>query len=284
VLRRRIIVCLDVRGGRTVKGVRFQGLRDAGDPVELAARYARDGADELCLLDVSATLEERRTTVETVAAVRAVLDVPMTVGGGIRSVDDAARLLDAGADKVGVNTAALDDPALLSALAARFGRQCVVVSVDAARRLQDDGDGDGWQVVTHAGTRRRELDAIAWAREAGERGAGEVLLTSWDRDGTRSGYDVPLTAAVAAAVEVPVIASGGGAGPEHMAEVLAAGAEAALAAGIFHDGVMTVADVKRRLAAMGVHVRPANNATIPNPTPGPSPGPTPNATTAETAP
>ncbi len=270
MLMKRIIPCLDVRGGRTVKGVRFQGLRDAGDPVELAARYAAEGADELCLLDVSATLEERRTTTRTVAAVRRVLDVPLTVGGGIRAVEDAARLLEAGADKVGVNTAALDDPPLLSRLAERFGRQCVVASIDAAAReaagagTADDADGasppdeDRWEVVTHAGTRRRGTSAVGWARAAADRGAGEILLTSWDRDGTRAGYDVPLVAAVAAAVGVPVVASGGGAGPEHMAEAFGAGAEATLAAGIFHDGVTTVSAVKRALAAAGVAVRPVH--------------------------
>lgn len=257
MLRKRIIPCLDVKGGRTVKGVRFQGLRDAGDPVELAARYAATGADELCLLDVSATVEERATTVDVVAAVRRVLDVPMTVGGGIRAVDDAARLLDAGADKVGVNTAGIDDPSLYTALADRFGRQCVVASVDAARR-QEPEDVSGqrdWEVVTHAGTRRRGIDAVDWCEEAADRGAGEILLTSWDRDGTRSGYDIAMLEAICDQVDVPVIASGGGAGAEHMVEAFHAGAEAALAAGIFHDGLVTPEELKRSLARAGIAVR-----------------------------
>ncbi len=246
---RRVIPCLDVRDGRVVKGVQFSGLRDAGDPVERAAAYAAQGADELVILDVSATPEGRGHAAETVAAVRAVLDIPLTTGGGVRTEDDAARLLEAGADKVAVNTAALRDPSLLGRLAARFGRQCVVLSLDAARV------GDGWQAVVHSGTERTARDAVAWAREAADRGAGEILLTSWDRDGTRSGYDCPLMAAVSAAVEVPVIASGGADRAEHLAEALRAGADAVLIASILHDGDTTVRQLKEALAAAGLEVR-----------------------------
>ncbi|MCB9760203.1 MAG: imidazole glycerol phosphate synthase subunit HisF [Alphaproteobacteria bacterium] len=246
----RVIPCLDVRDGRVVKGVRFQGLRDAGDPAERAAVYAAQGADELVVLDVSATPEGRRTRAPTVRAVREALDVPLTVGGGVRSVDDAAVLLEAGADKVGVNTAAVQRPALLTELAERFGRQCVVLALDAA------ATEDGWEVVVRSGKERTGMDAVAWAARAEALGAGEVLLTSWDRDGTRSGYDLALIAAVRGAVDIPVIASGGAASAAHLAEALEAGADAVLAASIFHDGDTTVADVKQRLAARGIEVRP----------------------------
>jgi imidazoleglycerol phosphate synthase cyclase subunit len=249
VLTVRIIPCLDVRDGRVVKGVQFQGLRDAGDPAELAAAYELQGADEIVVLDVSATPEGRGTQVDTVRRVRERLSIPLTVGGGVRTADDASRLLDAGADKVGVNTAAVSDPALLTVLADRFGRQCTVLALDAAAR-----DG-GWEVVTLSGKRRTGIDAVAWAREAAERGAGEILLTSWDRDGTRSGYDLALLAAVSRAVRVPVIASGGAASAEHLAEALEAGASAVLAASIFHDGDTTVASVKEALRAAGQEVR-----------------------------
>ena len=191
MLTRRIIPCLDVRDGRVVKGVKFQNLRDAGDPAEQAARYEAAGADELVILDVSATAEGRANAAHTVAAVRAVLGIPLTVGGGIRAVEDAARLLRAGADKVSVNTAAVLDPEVLTRLSEQFGAQCTVVAIDAAAKE----DGEGWEVVTHAGTKRTGLDAVQWAREAVSRGAGEILLTSWDRDGTRSGYDCPLLTA-----------------------------------------------------------------------------------------
>lgn len=247
----RIIPCLDVSAGRVVKGVRFQGLRDAGDPVEQAAAYAAQGADELVMLDVSATAEARATAAHTVAGLREVLPLPLTVGGGVRAVEDAARLLGAGADKVGVNTAAVEDPALLTRLAERFGAQCVVLALDAARRL----DGPGWEVVTRAGRHRTGLDAVAWAGQAAARGAGELLLTSWDRDGTGLGYDTALLAAVRAAAPVPLIASGGARTPEHLAAALRAGADAVLAATIFHDGLTTVGDIKRALRAQGVEVR-----------------------------
>jgi imidazole glycerol phosphate synthase glutamine amidotransferase subunit len=252
-LRPRLVPCLDVKDGRVVKGVRFQGLRDAGDPVERAAAYAAQGADELVVLDVSAGPEARATAAHTVAAVRAVLPVPLTVGGGVRSVDDAARLLDAGADKVAVNSAAVADPALLGALAARFGRQCVVLALDAARR--PDG-APGWEVVVASGRTRTGRDAVAWAAEAVARGAGEVLLTSWDQDGTGEGYDLPLLRAVTAAVPVPVVASGGARTPAHLHAALDAGAEAVLMASILHDGHTTVGSLKAALAARGVELRP----------------------------
>lgn len=247
---KRVIACLDVRDGRVVKGVRFRSLRDAGAPDERAALYEAQGADELVVLDVSATDEGRGARLDTVAAVRAKLSIPLTVGGGVRGVDDGKRLLDAGADKVAVNTAALEDPGLVGELAARFGRQCVVASVDAAR-----APGGGWEVVTRAGTRRTGLDAVAWAREVVARGAGEVLLTSVDRDGTREGYDLGLVRAVASAVTVPVVASGGASTVGHLGEALAAGADAVLAASLFHDGDMTVGEAKAALARAGARVR-----------------------------
>jgi len=243
------VPCLDVRAGRVVKGVRFQGLRDAGDPVELAARYAEDGADELVMLDVSATPEERETACETVAAVRAVLPIPLTVGGGVRRIDDAERLLDAGADKVAVNTAAVQDPTLLSRLAERFGRQCVVLALDASRCES------GWEVVVRSGRDRTGMDTIQWAAEAEERGAGELLVTSWDRDGTGLGYDTRLLRRLRAAVDIPIVASGGAREPGHLVAALEAGADAVLAASIFHDGETTVGAVKQALAAAGVEVR-----------------------------
>lgn len=254
MLTTRIIPCLDVRDGRIVKGVRFQGLRDAGDPTERAAVYEAQGADELVLLDVSATPEGRGHAVRTVAAVREVLGIPLTVGGGIRALTDAARLLDAGADKVSVNTQAVRTPELLSELAERFGCQCTVLALDAARHDEEDAAA-GWEVVVRSGTERTNRDVIAWAREAEHRGAGEILLTSWDRDGTKAGYDTALLRAVTEAVRVPVIASGGAAHAAHLAEAVRAGASAVLAASIFHDGLMTVADVKAELAAEGVEVR-----------------------------
>lgn len=250
MLSMRVIACLDVRGGRVVKGVRFQGLRDAGDPAERAARYEAEGADEIVILDVSATPEDRSAAHDTVAAVRRVLGIPLTVGGGVRSADDAARLLDVGADRVSVNSAAVEDPGLVSAIAGRFGVQCCVAAVDAARRATG-----GWEVRTRAGTHRTGLDAVAWSRRCAELGAGEILLTSWDRDGTGTGYDLDLIAGVAAAVPVSVIASGGAAGAPHMREAAAAGAGAVLAASIFHDSVRTAGAVKRELAAAGLSMR-----------------------------
>lgn len=252
MLTRRIIPCLDVRDGRVVKGVRFQNLRDSGDPVERALAYASAGADELVVLDVSATPEGRGTALRTVAAIRAVLPIPLTVGGGVKSLADAAALLTAGADKVAVNTAAFDDPALLTDIARTLGSQCAVVAIDAARFR----DRPGWEVVTRSGALRTGRDAVAWAAEATGRGAGEILLTSWDRDGTRTGYDTELLEAVSGRVRVPVIASGGADGPEHMLAALRAGASAVLAASIFHEQEQTMADLKQYLAAAGWEVRP----------------------------
>jgi imidazoleglycerol phosphate synthase cyclase subunit len=250
MLTARIIPCLDVSHGRVVKGVRFQGLRDAGDPAERAALYERQGADEIVILDVSATPEGRGNQAGTVERVRARLGIPLTVGGGIRTIDDARALLEAGADKVSINTAAVHRPELLTEIALRFGRQCTVLAIDAARQA------GGFEVLVKGGREGTGIDAIRWAREATDRGAGEILLTSWDRDGTRAGYDLELTRAVADAVRVPVIASGGAATPEHLKDALDAGADAVLAASIFHDDDLTVGEVKRALAALGVRVRP----------------------------
>jgi imidazole glycerol phosphate synthase glutamine amidotransferase subunit len=246
----RIIPCLDVRDGRIVKGIKFQGLRDAGDPAERAAEYQRQGADELVILDVSATPEARATAAETVRAVRKVLSIPLTVGGGVRTPEDASRLLDAGADKVGVNSAAVDRPELLTDLATRFGRQCVVLALDAAR-----SPSGGWEVVTRSGTHRTGIDAIQWAKDAQARGAGEILLTSWDRDGTGEGYDTFLLSEITKSTSIPVIASGGAASAQHLFHALQAGAHAVLAATIFHDGTHTVASVKNQLAALGAEIR-----------------------------
>jgi len=245
----RIIPCLDCRDGRVVKGVRFQGLRDAGSPAELSATYEAQGADEIILLDVSATPEGRANQTDTVRAVRETLSIPLTVGGGVRVADDAARLLDAGADKVSTNTAAVEEPGLIDKLARRFGSQCAVLAIDAA------WTGARFEVIVRSGKERTGKDAVEWAREATARGAGEILLTSWDRDGTRAGYDLALLRAVSAAVSVPVIASGGADSAEHMAEALSAGADAVLAASIFHDGHTSVGAIKAQLRALGVHVR-----------------------------
>ena len=246
----RIIPCLDVRDGRVVKGVKFQGLRDAGSPPELAARYEDEGADEIVLLDVSATPEERGTQVETVEQVRRAISIPLTVGGGVRNVRNAQSLLEAGADKVSVNTAAVDNPGLLSEMAERFGSQCTVLALDAA------STGDGvWEVVTLSGRRRTGIDAAAWARSAVDHGAGDILLTSWDRDGTRIGYDLDLIRAISQEVNVPVIASGGADHPDHLIEAVKAGAEAVLAASIFHYEEWTIREVKLALAAAGLEVR-----------------------------
>jgi len=250
-LKRRIIPCLDVRDGRVVKGVRFRGLRDAGDPVECAERYDREGADELVILDVSATNEARDAAAHTVSAVRKRVSIPITVGGGVRGFDSAERLLAAGADKVAINTAAVVEPSLITEIAERAGRQCVVVAIDAARRENTDR----FEVVTHAGTRRTGIDAADWAARAEQRGAGEILLTSYDRDGTGEGYDTELISAIARAVRIPIIASGGAASTEHMCRAFDAGADAVLAASIFHDAVFTVADVKAVLATKGIEVR-----------------------------
>lgn len=251
MLTSRIIPCLDIDNGRVVKGVRFANLRDAGDPVEQATMYERDGADELVMLDVSATVGGRETALETVQAVRRELSIPLSVGGGVRTVDHALALLRAGADKVGVNSAAVENPGLLRELADRVGAQCVVLSIDAAARL----DGDGWEVVTRAGTNRTGIDAIEWAAKAGPMGAGEILLTSFDQDGTRSGYDTELLMAVRGVTTLPVIASGGANNANHMLNALRAGADAVLAASIFHDQDTTPNAIKDELKASGIEVR-----------------------------
>lgn len=246
----RVVPCLDIDAGRVVKGVRFSGLRDAGDPVACALAYQDQGADELVLLDVSATPQARENNLATVAAVRQVLTIPLTVGGGVRSVEDASRLLEAGADKVGANTAAVLRPELITEMAATFGAQCTVLAVDAASR-----DG-GWEVVIRSGAERTGADAVDWCHQGTALGAGEILLTSWDRDGTGDGYDLDLLAAVSGAVSAPVIASGGARGWEHMAEAVGAGASAVLVASILHDGETTVTALKEGLAGAGVLVRP----------------------------
>jgi cyclase len=253
-LRKRIVACLDVTDGRVVKGTRFVDLVDAGDPVELAARYAAEGADEITILDIGATKDRRRTLVELISRAAAALDVPLGVGGGVASEADAAALLDAGADKVAVNSAALRDPTLIGRLAHRLGSQSVVIAIDAAA---DQGGGPSWRVRSVAATEETGRDAVAWAREAVDRGAGEVLLTSIDRDGTRSGYDLALTRAVAQAVRVPVIASGGGGSPADVADVLEAGASAALLASTLHFGLLSIGPLKGELATRGISVRPA---------------------------
>jgi imidazole glycerol-phosphate synthase subunit HisF len=251
-LRKRIVACLDVTDGRVVKGTRFVDLVDAGDPVELAARYAAEGADEITILDIGATKDRRRTLVDVISRAATALDVPLGVGGGVGSEEDAAALLDAGADKVAVNSAALRDPDLVGRLAHRLGSQSVVIAIDAAAAR----DGSGWRVRSVAATEETGRDAVAWAREAVERGAGEVLLTSIDRDGTRSGYDVALTRAVAEAVRVPVIASGGGGSAGDVAEVLEVGASAALLASTLHFGLLSIGPLKAELVARGISVRP----------------------------
>ncbi|WP_201800536.1 imidazole glycerol phosphate synthase subunit HisF [Myxococcus xanthus] len=250
MLTRRLVVCLDVKGGRVVKGVQFEGLRDVGDPVELARRYEAEGADELTFLDISASAEERDTLWELVRRTAEQLFIPLAVGGGVRTVDDVGRALRAGADKVSINSAAVANPALLTACAERFGAQCVVASIDAKR------DGDRWRVYTHGGRKPTDLDAVAWARECVARGAGEVLLTSIDRDGARTGYDLALTRAVSAAVDVPVIASGGAGSAAHVRDAFQeGGADAALVAGILHDGLTTVGAIKALLREGGLHIR-----------------------------
>jgi cyclase len=250
VLTRRVIACLDVRDGAVVKGVGFADLANAGDPGELARRYDREGIDEVIVLDVTATLDDRRALAATIRRVSAELFIPLTVGGGIRSVDDGKAMFDAGADKVSVNSAALRRPELISELAALYGNQAVVVAIDAKR------NGDGFSVFSRSGTSDARRDAVDWAREAADRGAGEILLTSIDRDGTRSGFDCALTAAVSTAVGIPVIASGGAGTPDHFLEVFTEGrADAALAASIFHFDEHSVMTMKRYLASRGVPMR-----------------------------
>jgi cyclase len=253
----RVIPCLDVTAGRVVKGVNFVDLRDAGDPVELAARYDAEGADELVFLDITASSDDRDTMVEAVAHTAEEVFIPLTVGGGIRTVDDARRMLRAGADKVSLNTAAINRPTTISEVATEFGSQCAVVAIDARRRSTADPD-HGWGVFTHGGRTATALDAVEWAVRAERLGAGEILLTSMDRDGTRDGFDLELTRAVCDAVGIPVIASGGVGTLEHLADgVLQGGADAVLAASIFHFGEHTVAEAKAVMTAAGITVRPA---------------------------
>ncbi len=249
---KRVIPCLDVTEGRVVKGVRFQDLRDAGDPAELAAAYDREGADEIVFLDITASSDGRRILLDAVARTAEQVFIPLAVGGGVRTVDDMGELLVHGADKVSVNSAALEDPALITRCAEIFGSQCVVLAIDARRRDQ----GAGWEVFSHGGRRATGRDAVEWAALGERLGAGEILLTSMDRDGTHAGYDLELTTAVSGAVRLPVIASGGAGSAAHMFEAMTAGgADAALAASIFHFGELSISGVKGELAAMGLEVR-----------------------------
>jgi cyclase len=249
-LAKRVIPCLDVTAGRVVKGVNFVGLRDAGDPVEIAARYDGEGADELCFLDITASSDERDILLHVIEAVAARVFIPLTVGGGVRKVEDVRRLLNAGADKVSINTAAVQNPELVRKASGIVGAQCIVVAIDAKR------SGSGWEVYTHGGRRATGIDAIDWAKRMQAAGAGEILLTSMDRDGTRDGFDVPLTRAVSEAVGVPVIASGGAGNLEHLAQAVLEGkADAVLAASIFHFGEFTVGEAKQHLKARGIEVR-----------------------------
>jgi cyclase len=260
-LAKRIIPCLDVAGGRVVKGVNFIALRDAGDPVEIAARYNEQGADELTFLDITATSDERDLILHIIEAVASQVFIPLTVGGGVRSVADVRRLLNAGADKVSFNSAAVAKPELIREASDKYGAQCIVVAIDAKARRDAEGrplagPGGGWDVYTHGGRRNTGLDAVAWASRMAEQGAGEILLTSMDRDGTKIGFDLALTRAVADAVPVPVIASGGVGTLEHLADgITRGGADAVLAASIFHYGTHTVGEAKALMAARGIVVR-----------------------------
>ena len=258
MLAKRIIPCLDVTGGRVVKGVNFVELRDAGDPVEIAARYNDQGADELTFLDITATSDARDLILHIIEAVASQVFIPLTVGGGVRSVADVRRLLNAGADKVSFNSAAVADPQLIRDASDKYGAQCIVVAIDAKRRVGEDlvAQGPGWDVYTHGGRKNAHLDALAWARRMAELGAGEILLTSMDRDGTKIGFDLELTRAVSDAVPVPVIASGGVGALEHLSEGIRIGrADAVLAASIFHYGEFTVGQAKALLARDGIPVR-----------------------------
>ena len=251
MLAKRIIPCLDVKDGRVVKGIKFRNLRDAGDPVEQAAMYEAQGADELVFLDISASIDKRRTVVELVRCVAEVLSIPFTVGGGIRTVEDIYSVLRAGADKVSINTAAVQNPKLVEEASAEFGSQCIVVAIDAARR-----ETESWEVYIYSGTRPTGLDAVEWARKVEELGAGEILLTSIDADGTQRGYDVELTRRVSESVSIPVIASGGAGTPFHVYQVLTEGrADAALMASVLHYGMFTVRGLKKYLRERGVPVR-----------------------------
>ncbi len=256
MLAKRIIPCLDVTGGRVVKGVNFVELRDAGDPVEIAARYNDQGADELTFLDITATSDQRDVILHIIEAVASQVFIPLTVGGGVRTVADVRRLLNAGADKVSFNSAAVANPQVISDASEKYGAQCIVVAIDAKRRPVSDHQPAGWDVYTHGGRNNTGLDAVAWARSMADHGAGEILLTSMDRDGTKTGFDLALTRAVADAVPVPVIASGGVGTLQHLVDgVRHGGADAVLAASIFHYGEFTVAEAKALMAAQGLVVR-----------------------------
>ncbi len=265
MLAKRIIPCLDVTGGRVVKGVNFVELRDAGDPVEIAARYNEQGADELTFLDITATSDGRDLILHIIEAVASQVFIPLTVGGGVRTVEDVRRLLNAGADKTSFNSAAIANPQVINDASAKYGSQCIVVAIDAKRRTPADEQrlgahglpvGPGWDVFSHGGRKNTGLDALAWAVDMAHRGAGEILLTSMDRDGTKSGFDLALTRAVSDSVEVPVIASGGVGNLDHLADgVQQGGADAVLAASIFHYGEYTVAQAKARMAERGIPVR-----------------------------
>lgn len=255
MVAKRIIPCLDVKDGRTVKGVNFVGLRDVGDAVELGEMYARQGADELVYLDISATIEGRGTFVNLVRRISERINIPFTVGGGISSLDDAARLLDAGADKISINSAAVRDPSLIDAIAGKYGSQFVVLAIDA-KRVSDDGAEDRWMITTHGGRRMTDVELFSWALEGQSRGAGEILLTSMDHDGTKAGYPCDLFARLSEVLTIPIIASGGAGSAEDIAAVLSEGrADAALAASIFHFGEMTVSQLKDRLREMDINVR-----------------------------
>ncbi len=256
MLFKRIIPCLDVTGGRVVKGVNFVGLRDAGDPVDIAARYDEQGADELTFLDITATSDGRDLLLHMIEAVASQVFIPLTVGGGVRSVEDVRRLLNAGADKVSFNSAAVADPGLIERASQRYGAQCIVVAIDARRREAPQGESPIWDVYTHGGRRNTGLDAVQWAQRMAQAGAGEILLTSMDRDGTKAGFDLELTRAVADAVPVPVIASGGVGELQHLADGIQLGhADAVLAASIFHYGQHTVQEAKRYMAQRGIPMR-----------------------------
>lgn len=252
-LAKRIIPCLDVDAGRVVKGVNFVDIRDAGDPVEISRRYNEQGADEITFLDITASHEERDTTVHTVEAIAAEVFIPLTVGGGIRKVEDIRMMLNAGADKVAINTAAIHNPEFVREAAERFGSQCIVVAIDAK---QVEGDSPRWEIFTHGGRKPTGIDAVEWAERMAAYGAGEILLTSMDRDGTRDGFDLALTRAICDAVSIPVIASGGVGNLDHLADgVLAGGADAVLAASIFHFGEYTVQQAKEHMASRGIEMR-----------------------------
>ncbi len=254
-LAKRIIPCLDVDRGRVMKGVQFSTLRDAGDPVEIAMRYNEQGADEITFLDITASSEDRVTTYATVERMAREVFIPLTVGGGVRTVDDIRRLLNAGADKIGINTAAIHNPEFVRAASARFGAQCIVVAIDA-KRVSAGGALDGWEIFTHGGRNATGIDAVLWAKKMAEYGAGELLLTSMDKDGTKNGFDLALTGAISSAVNIPVIASGGVGNLQHLVDgVKEGGAAAVLAASIFHFGQHTIPEAKQFMAAQGVVVR-----------------------------